>query len=569
MKKSRRVPDQAKANAEAVKIPPKRLVWWPWAAVGAALVVALEAYGPSLRGDFVLDDLYLPFGLPNADQLTLWDWISRTRPVLMFSYWLNYRMSGTETYSYHATNVLLHTLVAAVIALVTAKMLELSAVAGRARTILSIFAGGLFLLHPLQTESVAYVASRSEVLSVLFYFSAFALFAYRSEERAPWWRAVLCAVLLLIAVNTKEHTLTLPFLLLASTWFWARGSIRKNVAFFTLQAVAGVIGAYLVMRVLRAADTAGFNVKGVTPVEYFFTQCRVIWMYIRQFFLPAGQNVDPDIPVSANPLQHGALFGFLALLAFLVAAWLWRKRWPLAAFGVFMFLLLLAPTSSFVPIQDVYAERRMYLPFLGLTLVVLEFLLRLDTKPMLWTAAGILAVCAALTYQRSEVWSSPLALWKDTVAKSPHKVRPRFQLAYAYYTSGQCAEAVENYQIAGNLAPPDYLLLVDWSNALYCAGQNDAAIERLHQALAFPRPAEAYLLLGAIYAKQGHMPDALEALAQAEKINPSLGDIYVNRGNIFLLSGDHDAAVREYQRALSVDPSNPHALEALSRAGGR
>jgi len=569
MKKSRRAPEQAKASAEAVKIPPRKLAWWPWAAFGAALLVALEAYGPALRGDFVLDDLYLPFGLPNADQLTLWDWISRTRPVLMFSYWLNYRMSGTETYSYHGTNVLLHTLVAIVIALVTARLLEWSGVAGRARMILSIFAGGLFLLHPLQTESVAYVASRSEVLSVLFYFSAFALFAYRNEERVPWWRSVLCAVLLLIAVNTKEHTLTLPLLLLAAAWFWPRGGIRGNLPFFALQAGAGVIGAYLVIRVLRAADTAGFNVKSIGPGSYLFTQCRVIWMYIRQFFIPAGQNVDPDIPHSTNLLQHGAFIGLLALFALLVAAWWSRKRWPLAAFGVFMFLLLLAPTSSFVPIQDVYAERRMYLPFLGLTLVVVEFLRRLDTKPMLWTATGILAVCAVLTYQRSEVWSSPLALWKDAVAKSPRKVRPRFQLAYAYYASGQCPEAAENYQIAGNLAPPDYLLLVDWSNALYCAGQNDAAIERLRQAVTFPRPAEAYLLLGAIFAKQGRMQDALEALGEAEKINPSLGDIYVNRGNIFLLSGDHDAAVREYQRALRVDPSNPHALDALSRAGGR
>lgn len=569
MKKPRRAPDQAKAGVGDVAAPAKKRPWWPWAAAAAALMVALQVYGPALSGDFVLDDLYLPFGLPNADQLTFSEWIARSRPVLMFSYWLNYRMSGAGTYSYHLTNVLLHTMVATVIALIAAKLLEWSGVMGRARMVLSIFAGGLFLLHPLQTESVAYIASRSENLSVLFYFAAFAIFIYSKEGLVAWTRAILCAVLLVVAVNTKEHTLTLPLLMLGTALFWGRVSIRRNLPLFGLQAVAGIVGAYLVMRVLRAADTAGFNVKSVRPAEYFFTQCRVIWMYVRQFVLPAGQNIDPDIPLSSNLVAHGAIFGLVALGAVLGAAWLWRKRWPLAAFGVFTFLLLLAPTSSIVPIQDVYAERRMYLPFIGLTLVLLEFLRRLDLKPMVWVAATILAVCAMLTYQRSQVWSSPTALWTDTVAKSPHKVRPRFQLAYAYYASGRCPEAADTYQIAANLAPPDYTLLIDWSNALYCAQQNDQAIQTLSRAVTFPRPAEAYLLLGAIYGKQGQMPKALDALAEAEKINPSLGEIYVNRGNIFLLSGDHDAAVREYRRALALDPANPHALQSLAQAGGR
>src|SRR5260370_1233316 len=145
------------------------------------------------------------------------------------------------------------------------------------------------------------------------------------------------------------------------------------------------------------------------------------------FVLPYGQNVDPDVPLSPGPLDHGAIIGLVALVAAVAAAWTYRKRWPLASFGVLVFLLLLAPTSSLVPIRDVLAERRLYLPFLGLVLVCLEFLRRLELKPMLAASAAVLALAMALTWQRAAVWGSPLALWQDAAAQSPQHHRPQLQ----------------------------------------------------------------------------------------------------------------------------------------------
>src|SRR6185437_9792731 len=123
------------------------------------------------------------------------------------------------------------------------------------------------------------------------------------------------------------------------------------------------------------------------------------------------QNIDPDIAISQGPLDHGAIFGLIALAALAAAVWIWRKRFPLAAFGVFVFLLLIAPTSSIAPIRDVMAEHRMYLPFLGLALVCIEFARRLKFSQAAWTCAAALAICCVLTYQRNQVWATPLALW--------------------------------------------------------------------------------------------------------------------------------------------------------------
>src|SRR6202043_107638 len=111
-------------------------------------------------------------------------------------------------------------------------------------------------------------------------------------------RALAVVALFGAAVTIKEHTLVLPALLLLTDYFWRRGGILKNRMLYGLLVIGGVFGAAFVWKILRTTNTAGFRVEGLTPVSYFLTQCRVIWMYVRMFFLPYGQNIDPDIPVS-------------------------------------------------------------------------------------------------------------------------------------------------------------------------------------------------------------------------------------------------------------------------------
>jgi tetratricopeptide (TPR) repeat protein len=563
MKKSKRQPRADKANvAETPK--PKR-VWWPWAAALAGLLIVLEVYGPALSGAFVLDDRYLAFMDPNAAQMSLRTWITGLRPLLFFSYWLNFESSGIEPEAYHLTNVLLHFVGSFVIALVAARLLELAGTPGRARIILGAIAGGLFLLHPLQTESVAYVASRSEVLSVLLYFSAFAVFLYRRTESMTILRAIAILLLFAAAVSTKEHTLTLAVLLLLTDYYWGLGGIRKNGLLYGMLTVAGIAGAFVISRELRDAPTAGFNVPGITPTTYFFTQCRVIWTYVRLFFLPFGQNVDPDVAISHSLLDHGAVFGLAALLSLVAAAWIYRKRWPLAAFGIFMFLLLLAPTSSVIPIADVSAERRMYLPFLGLALVCLEFLRRLKLSQAAWAGAAILTLCSVLTFQRSAVWANPVALWQDAANKSPRKWRPHFQLASALYESSNCGDAARAFEAASKLEQPAFDLLVDWGLALDCAGDWQQALVKLRQAEALQPSAHIQSQIGMVYAKHNKFEDALAALDQAQAIDPKFEMTYVYRGKIYQATGNNAAAADQYRRALALNPYNADAREALTQ----
>ncbi len=568
MKKQKRL--ETKPAVQAAPDPfPWMPPWWTWLIGLGSLFLVFEAYGPALHSPFVLDDLYLLYTDPTAPSIPLLRWLSFQRPLLMFSYWLNFQAGATDPHVYHVTNVVLHFIVSAVVMLIAMRLLDWAGVSGRMRTALAVFSGGIFLLHPLQTESVAYVASRSEVLSVLFYYSAFAVFIYSNREKMTWLRAISVVVLFGAAAATKEHTLTLPALILLTDFFWRRGGLRKNGVLYALLALVCTAGAAVVWKLLLGANTAGFRMKDLSPASYFFTQCRVIWVYIRMFFLPFGQNIDPDVPISTGVFDYGAIYGLVALLALTAVAWIYRKRWPLASFGVFVFLLLIAPTSTVIPIRDVLAERRVYLPFLGLILVVLEPLRRLQFAQAVGACAAALLASTVLTYQRSDVWSSPLTLWQDSVAKSPNKVRPRFQLAFAqHFQLGDCAAAVGNYEAASRLEAPDYLLLVDWANALDCAGKEDDAVQVFARAINLNdgRP-EAFVGLSAIYGKQRKLQEALNVLSRAEALDPGIAQIYVNRGGIYELQGNHVAAISEYRRAVAVDPANRSAREALRRLG--
>ncbi len=566
MKKSKRPrANEAVADQMAPAPPPKKLVWWPWAAALGALFLAFEIYDPALHGPFVLDDLNLPFLTPGFERLPLIAWLGNTRPMLMLSFWLNFQSSGVDPHLYHVTNVVLHFLTAILVTFITARLLEWAGVKdGVARPTLGVFAGALFLAHPLQTESVAYVASRSDVLSTLFYYAAYCVFLYRRTESISWVRAFAVLALFGAAVLSKQPALTLPLLLLFTDLYWVPGGFRANLRLYGMLAVAGLAGAIYIVRGLLAADTV-LHVQGMTPITYFFTECRVVWTYVRLFFLPFGQNADPDVAVSQNLLDHGAILALAAWLAVVAAAWFYRRRWPLACFGVFVFLLLMAPTSSVIPIADVLQERRLYLPFLGLALVCLEFLRRLKLQQRLMIEVPVLLLMMVLTYQRSTIWESPMALWQDTVAKSPGKVRPRFQLAFAYWQLGQCGQAADNYEIASRLAPPDYRLLVDWGLALDCANRPSDALEKLQTATRLERDPQAWVLIGQVYGKRGQSEPAFQALDEAQKIDPGFGMTYAIRGNVYETLGNCTAAATEYQHAVELNYGGEELRKALDR----
>jgi Flp pilus assembly protein TadD len=569
MKKTKRQENRSEPQAPAIAKPWRWWTeWWIWTAALAGLLVVFEVYSPALSGGFVLDDLSLPFLDPNIKG-TLGTFVGYLRPLLGFSFWVDYhRGNGTaaDPYTFHTTNVFLHFIASIFATLIVLRLLEWADVERRKRAALAIFAGGVFLLHPLQTESVAYVASRSEVLSVMFYYAALAVFVWKPGDKMTLPRALAIVVLFGVAAATKEHTLTLPALLLITDYFWGRGGIRKNAILYGLLAIGAVIGGAYVATVLRNANTAGFGIQGLTPVKFLMTEGRVVWTYVRMFALPFGQNIDPDVPVSQGFDLPGIL-GWLAIIAITAAAWVYRKRTPLASFGVIMFVLLIAPTSSIIPIKDVLAEHRMYLPFLGLILICCEALRRVAFSQVIMIATAALLACCVLTYQRCEIWSSPLSLWNDAASKSPNKLRPRFQIAHGLYSEGRFPEAVQSYETAAKIGPVDDTLLVDWALALTDAHRPDEALQKFRQAVLINNTAHVHTQIAVVFARQQRYEDARAELEIAKQIDPGYDVTYGYLGAVEEAEKHIDAARAQYRHALELNPQNQMARAGMARMG--
>jgi protein O-mannosyl-transferase len=556
--------------------------WWYAAGIFALAYAGFQAYGLVLNGPFVFDDGFLPFRVPYFSH-DLRVWIAGNRPLLMLSYWLNFQISATDTLWYHIYNVLLHIANSFFIFLIVRKVLNFPGAQDGLRPdegrnlLLSIFAAGLFLLHPVQTESVAYVASRSESLSVFFFLAACVLFLYRKSAAVSW--RVTIGVLLLYgaAVSVKEHTVALIAVMLLTEDFWNPGfslaGIRKNWRLYVPIALGAGAGGILVWQVLSRATTAGFNIKNLTWYQYFFTECRAFFVYLRLFFLPVNQNADYVFPISRTITDRGAIFGLIGILLLVALAFYFRRRYRLASYGFFVYLVLLAPTSSFVPILDTVAERRMYLPMLGMLFVLTELLQRLPMprRALAGAMAVTLALAGVLTYERNRVWTSDVALWHDTVQKSPQNARAHFQLAYAlHFEANHCELALPEYAEVDRIAGPGYdkrySLLVDWAEAYECAGQVDEALAKLRQAAALEPGAHAYSEIGTICAKHDRFGEALEAFATAEKMDPNYALTYANRGALYEKMTQYLPAIENYKRALALDGSIQTASAGLARA---
>jgi tetratricopeptide (TPR) repeat protein len=549
--------------------PVQRWAWW--AAAAGAIIAVFWAYGPALQGPFLFDDVTLPFSLPGFNQPLL-VWIRAVRPFLRLTYWLNAQISADNPYSYHVVNVLLHYVTSGLVFLIVRRLLGFQDSPEPRRSLLAAFAAVLFLLHPAQTETVAYLAGRSEGLSVLLVFAAFAVFLYRRQAAASWGVAALVLVLFAAAVLSKEHAVILAVLLLLTDYWWNPGfsfsGIPRNWKVYLPIVAAGAVALKWFLPIILHAETAGFGMKDLPWYQYFFTQCRALFVYIGMFLLPIRLNADWDFPFSRTLFDHGAIVGLAALLALSAAAWHFRRRFPLACYGFFVFLVLMAPTSSILPIRDPIAERRLYFSMLGLILIVVDLLDRakLDRQKLLALTGVVAVVAAVATHARAEVWSDGVTLWQDTVSKSPGKVRAHLQLASAYFEQRRYDLAAAEYERTAQLAPPSHDLLANWGLCYYYMNRPQEALAKLREAAAKEPTAYIYSQIGMIHASLSQWPEALEALAQAEKLDPNLAFPYNYRAKIHMQKNEYAAAVADYKKALSLNPNLADAREELTRA---
>ncbi|MGC4049154.1 MAG: tetratricopeptide repeat protein [Paludibaculum sp.] len=568
MKNSKRNTEKTpRAAAVPEGAPSNGLPWW---APLSAAILALIAYFPALSGPFLFDDLSLPM-MSRGVGINYQEFLHRgVRALTNISLLADRDMWAMNTTPYHVENFLLHLVNALLVYFILKALLERAGREGRGVLVSAGFGAAVFLLHPLQTEAVAYIASRSEVLSVFFSFAALLVYLRRKETEVSWAHTIVVLLLIGLGALSKETAVAMAGVLLLTDLYFHEGSplegVVKNWRLYVPLLVGGVGGGLYVYRLASREGTAGSSLS-FSPLDYLFTQFQVVWVYVRLFVAPYGQNLDHGFPITKAPGGVLSWLGLLAIVAAAGAAIVWRKKYPLASLGILTFFVLLTPTSSILPIADALVERRVYFASIGLLLILCEFLSR-------WTlngakVAGLAAlavVMTILTMFRSDLYTNTQAMWVESVKQNPQNYRAQFQLAYSYYEKGECSKSLEHYKAASLLQKPDYRLLVDWALALDCAEDVPGAIARLQEATKVENTSMAWSTMGMIYGKRNQPQLALDALNHALELNRRDAMIWVYRGNVYFTLGQHQQALSDFEQALHRDPNNPAAQQGKAAA---
>lgn len=556
------------------------LVAWLTRLAPLVLVLAIAfVYARSLQVPFIFDDADAVQRNPTIRRLDAWAIINPPadgstttgRPVVNVSFALNHAFSGEAAWSYHAFNVAIHALVAlALLGLLRRTLVALDPSAATFPPVLAALVALLWALHPLQTETVICIAQRTEALCGLFYLLTLYAFARACAEPnhdSRRWLVISVAACL-IGMATKEVMVTAPLVvLLYDRTFFARSfaaAWRQRRGFYVALATTWLLLVYLVLQNSGSRGVAAGFGLGVTPWSYLLKQAEALVLYLRLSVWPHPLVLDYGTGVPSSLAEVG--WQGVAVLALLGGTiWALVRRPVLGFFGAWFFLIL-APSSSFIPlVTQTVAEHRMYLS-LAAVIAGLGFgLVRSSGAWALWFLAAMIPVLAGMTMARVADYRDAITIWTATTRHAPAQARAWTHLGAAYVAANRPAEALAPLDRALAINPTDHTARRNRALALLALGRADEAAV-IFAALPTREPGEAveYFALGNAFARDGKFPEAVAAYTRTVTLDPAHVAARANLGNALLVSGRAREAIAAYEAALRLNPGDRGLLENLA-----
>jgi tetratricopeptide (TPR) repeat protein len=616
---------------------------------GIATITAI-AFAPALRGPQLFDDrqaiqdnatitsLQHVFTPPAATAVT-------GRPVvnltLAFNYWLNNALGidqrpdpdgPDKTVSYHVVNIALHIACGFLLIGIVRRTLRTPRIPARwshNADIVALGVGALWLLHPLQTESVDYLIQRTELVVSFFYLATLYCSIRAWGATGSGW-FVLGAFASLLGMASKEVMASAPIMIvlydrafLVTRWRELLApTFRRRRTFYAALATTWLMLLGL-MIVAPRGGSVGFH-SGIAWYDYLHSQGWAIAHYLGLVIVPTHLSVDYDFRVVPHWRGVPGLILLTILAGLTIAAWTRANRWGWAAFLGSWFFLILAPSSSVVPIlTEIVAERRMYLPLAAVIVVLAvagEFVIRrmippasrllalVGTRQLTITRAAVLIVVAAviladgLTSHRSGLYRDPEAVWRDVLAKQPGDPRAWNNLGVlmANETTPQTAAADSFYREAvaldssyvdalvnvgmsdlrlGHLDDAERrfrrVLALDSTNHFANGGLGSVLLGRHDTTTALPymqrfsaggAGTEYWATLGRIYLARGRINDGADALGHAVASAPERTDLKIYLAGVLVERGRPGEAEPYLEEALRRDRSSGVVLALLSLA---
>ncbi len=545
---------------------------WKVVAICAFLLFAVAlVFSGTVRFQFInLDDYLCVLQNPHVSHGLTWHglrWsftnrlVGNSVPLTWITHMLDWQLYGDNAGLHHLTNVLLHAATVVLLFLVLWRM--------TGRLWLSALATALFAIHPMRVESVAWVTSRKDVLSGLFF--VLTLGAYTSYVRHPFSvvRYMVVVVFFVLGLMSKPMLVTLPAVLLLLD-YWPLGRLPVQQSFrAAMRLVAEKIPLFLIVVAccvitIWAQFVSTFQWR---PWPWRIGNVLLSYVaYLGQFFYPAGLAPlcplrGPDLPLWQTVGAGVLLFGITS------AALVWRRKCPYLFVGWLWYLGTLVPVIGLVPFgAEIAADRFTYLPQIGLCIALVWGAADLcRTWPYRRWICGFcsIAILTALigcAWIQTSYWHDSVTLWNRTLACTSNNYLAHDAMGGALILQGRIDDALAEYhkalEIEPNYAGSHYNLGV----AAASRGQLYEAIAHYEKALAAnPRLIAAQNNLGNALLSCGRLKEGMKHCREALRLDPDLAEASYNLGNGLYASGALDEAIKNYRDALKSRPDYTEA----------
>jgi Tfp pilus assembly protein PilF len=569
------------------------------------LVLVLAVYGRILTHGFIFnwdDAQYVTEneairGVSWAHLVTIFSsgYVGNYAPVQMLSYLLDYQLWGLRPAGFLFTNILIH--------LANGVLLYWLMLRWYGSRFAAVTAAALFLVHPVQVETVAWVSQRKNLLALLFFLLAWEGYRrYREAADGTGRNAYLASLTAFVAaLLAKSVAVIFPLVLLLYDRSFYRNDRRLQLKdkLPYLLAAAGVAGLTLS---LQRTELGGGRAEyhGGSPLATFLTMLTVFCRYLGMLVWPSGLSAIYAPPIHAT-FDATVAAAALLLLAVGVGGWLLFRHERRIGFWVPFFFIGLLPVAQIVPLVTLMNDRYLYFPVVGFAaLCGIGAGWLQQRQPQGWVTflVGLpLLVLAVTSFQRAAVWREPLGLWRDAVAKEPQASYAWSSLAEVYFRELRVKDAIEAYEKSLTLNPQNRMAISALGPIYTETGDLERGERILRQYVAM-RPYDvkgwAYLgnnlarrgafaeaekmyrtaltlkpdskrvlfMLGSFYGDQNRFPEAREQFLQAEQLWPDDPDVAYRLACLEARSGQRSVALQWLERALQRGYRDYNALAA-------
>jgi len=546
-------------------------------------------YSNTLGSPFVFDDVHVIPDNPNIrlTNLTLkemtraaFDGPSIYRPVPKLSFALNYYFHQNNVLGYHLVNIFIHITTGILLYLFSQMTLGLLSQPSRHKfpKWIPFFTALIWMVHPIQTQSVTYMVQRMNSMAAMFYILSLLLYGKARCAEDGTEKKILftgCIISGLFSLGSKEIAATLPVFIFLYEWYFFQGLNRAWLKRHLLP-LAGLLLILIIVSFLYLGSNpldkllADYKTYPFNLIQRVLTELRVVIYYISLLILPhpSRLNIDYDFSISQSLLHPPTtLLSLLLIAGFMAFAIYNSKKRLLLSFAILWFFGNLVIESSVIGL-DIIFEHRVYLPSMLVSLMVVTLIFR-HIKPK-WIGVGILCVVAILfsfwTYERNGVWRDDLTLWADCTNKSPKKPRPHTNLGVALYQRGKTKKAMDQYEEALRLNPNYIDAHNNLGIILRRRGQLEKAVTHFSAVLRIdPDYREAHNNLGNTFYSLGRLDEAMSHYKEALRIDPQDAIAHYNLGNLLGNQGKFREARKHYEQALRINPHFPEARRNLQR----